>query len=292
MIVLCLWFYFICCSVLTFVEDEFLTIAEQMKPHVERRMKIEPFPWLRDYYVDMNKLYTELILEKIEYELLGEKRRTLKGYQEMFNFIGRDKILTKGDAGMGKTTLGKKIGFDWTKGIFQMFSVIFFVHLKLVKPGEPIENVILHQHPELRGLNMSPKHVRAMLKKFGDRCLLILDGLDEHGLGQNEDVLKVIRNEKLLSCGIVVSSRPHSVNEVEQHFSTIIRVKGFTEKEAEKFISNFFTRRKKIDKILQFKPSDSREKFSGLQVSYFALDSLPACERKGNQFVKSKCHNR
>ena len=54
-------------------EAEFQVIAEKLKPHVERRMKIEPFPWLRDYYVDMNKLYTELILEKIENEVLGEK---------------------------------------------------------------------------------------------------------------------------------------------------------------------------------------------------------------------------
>ena len=74
-------------------EAEFLTIAEKLKPHVERRMKIEPFPWLRDYYVDMNKLYTELILEKIENELLGEKCLILQGYQDMFNSNGRDKIL-------------------------------------------------------------------------------------------------------------------------------------------------------------------------------------------------------
>ena len=76
-------------------------------------MKIEPFPWLRDYYLDMNKLYTELILEKIENEVLGVKRLTLRGYNEMFvpvqlNRSERDKILLKADPGMGKTTLGKK----------------------------------------------------------------------------------------------------------------------------------------------------------------------------------------
>ena len=36
----------------------------------------------------MNKLYTELILEKIENELLGEKKVTLKGYEEMFKSRG------------------------------------------------------------------------------------------------------------------------------------------------------------------------------------------------------------
>ena len=107
-------------------ETEFQAIAEKLKPHVERRMKIEPFPWLRDYYVDMNKLYTELILEKIENELSGVKRLTLRGYKEMFervqlNRSERDKILLKADPGMGKTTLGKKMGFDWAKGLFQKY---------------------------------------------------------------------------------------------------------------------------------------------------------------------------
>ena len=34
-------------SILFFPENEFLDIAVKLKPHVERRMKIEPFPWLR-----------------------------------------------------------------------------------------------------------------------------------------------------------------------------------------------------------------------------------------------------
>ena len=93
-----------------FPEAEFLVIAKKLKPHVERRMKIEQFPWLRDYLVDMNKLYTELTLEKIENELLGERKVTLQGYEEMFNSKGQSKVLLKGDPGMGKTTLLKKVG--------------------------------------------------------------------------------------------------------------------------------------------------------------------------------------
>ena len=157
-------------------------------------MKIEPFPWLRDYYVDMNKLYTELILEKIENELLGEKCLILQGYQDMFNSNGRDKILIQADPGMGKTTLGKKVGWDWARGEFKKFSIVFFVFLKLVQPDETIENVILKQNPELEGLGVSVEKLRSILDRFSDRCLLILDGLDEHGLGQNIDVLKIIRN--------------------------------------------------------------------------------------------------
>ena len=112
-------------------------------------MKIEPFPWLRDYYIDMNKLYTELTFEKIENELLGVRRRRLKDYETMFDSNVRDKILIKGDPGMGKTTLLKKVVWDWARGLFKMFSIVFFVFLKFVQPGECIEDVILKQNPEL-----------------------------------------------------------------------------------------------------------------------------------------------
>ena len=248
--------------VLNLTEVEFLTLTEKMKPHTMRRMKIEPYPWLPGYLVDMRKLYTELTLEKIENTLFGQNTTELANYEKMFTCdYDRDKILTKGDPGMGKTTLRRKIGFDWARDIFKVYSVVFFVALKFVQPGEAIENIIIQQHPFLQGLNVSPRKVRVMFEMFGSRCLLILDGLDEHGLGQNQDVLRNIRDEKLLNCGVVVSSRPHSTNQVERYFPTVIRVDGFTSKKAKEFVSNFFTEETKITQIMQFRPSDSREDF-------------------------------
>ena len=46
---------------------------------------------------------------------------------------GKMKVLAQGDPGMGKMTLAKKLGWDWAKHLFQMFSVVFFIFLKLVK---------------------------------------------------------------------------------------------------------------------------------------------------------------
>ena len=145
--------------------------------------------------------------------------------------------------------------------VFRMFSIVFFVFLKFVQPGKSIENIIIEQNPELEGLGVSPEKLQGILDRFSDRCLLILDGLDEHGLGQNLDVLKIIKNQKLLGCRIVVSSRPHSTREVASYFPTVIRVDGFNRKEAERFASNFFTDKRKIKEIMTFRPSDSREQF-------------------------------
>ena len=158
---------------------------------------------------------------------------------------------------MGKTTWGKKIGWDWAAGIFKTYLVVFFVFLKLVRPGMPIENVIINQTPKLEGMNMKPEKLRSMLEKFGDKCLLILDGLDEHALGKNEDVLKIIEGRKFLYCSIIVTSRPHSTNDIEQHFPMIVRVQGFTRDRAREFALRLLGDSDKVESVMNFRPSRS-----------------------------------
>ena len=129
--------------VLILVEDEFVEIAKNMKPHMERRMKIEPFPWLRDYYVDMNKLYTKLTLYEIENTVCGENPKKISRYIQLFKTSERNKILIKGDPWTGKTTLVKKMTFDWTKGVFEVYFIVFYVGQKFVEQEESIEKIIL-----------------------------------------------------------------------------------------------------------------------------------------------------
>ena len=126
--------------------------------------------------------------------------------------------------------------------------------LKLVKPGEAIENVIINQTPELVGNHVTPDQVKRVLEKFRSRCLLVLDGLDEHALGQNKDVVGIIQNRTLPNCKVIVTSRPHSTRDVEEHFDTIGRVEGFTEAEARKFVNKIVEDRNKVENLLEFNP--------------------------------------
>ena len=91
---------------------------------------------------------------------------------------------------MGKTTLCKKIAWDWARKLFKEYHIVFFVYLKFVKPQDVIESIIMKQNPYIVGLNITERKIEGILKTFGSKCLLILDGLDEHALGTNEDVSK------------------------------------------------------------------------------------------------------
>ena len=213
----------------TVTVDELLTIAEELRPYTADAMKIEVAPWIRDYVVDMEELYTELALEKIHNKPAWQESQVLNHYSDLFencksveqslesdshvteppvkrcrtenitDFPPKlspekcDKILMKGDPDMGKTTQCKKISWDWAKKSFKHVDIVFFVALKLVKPGDIIENVIIKQNPYMKGLKITDQKLGSILESFGRNCLLILDGLDEHALGENEDVHSIIK---------------------------------------------------------------------------------------------------
>ena len=261
-------------------EQELTDVAEELKTYTADAMKIDVAPWTKAYTeVDMDKLVTELTLENIENEPSTKQRHTIEDYKQLFEeeFCESDrqdkskdvqnetsmtrkrkkgnKVLFKGNPGMGKTTLMKKIGWDWAKGIFTTFSIVFFVFLKLVEPGEVIENIIIRQTPALEGMSVTPQKLRQIPDQFSEQCLLILDGLDEHALQQNEDVLKIIRGQKLLYCNIIVTSRPHSTKDIERYFNTIVNVEGFNRNQAEKFAAEILTDGRKVHSVLRFSPS-------------------------------------
>ena len=147
----------------------------------------------------MDRLYADVSLYTVDDVPLAPRIMTLHDSEAMFfsqkshNVENANKILLVFDPGYGKTSIAKKISWDWAKGVYTAFTIIFIVLLKMVKPGDAIENVIIEQTPALEGMGVSPQKLRRMLETFSDKCLIILDGLDEHAFGSNDDVLKIIQ---------------------------------------------------------------------------------------------------
>ena len=247
------------CSVLeadmTYLKDGIKEITEVMK--------IEVAPWIKDYVCNMEGLYTELTLEKLKYKVGGLECQQLKSYTKLFveTFkVGKIRVLFKGDPGKGKSILMKRIAWDWAKGVLHVF--VFVVFLKLVNPGDSIESIIIDQYPEFKGVGLTKEKLRVILETFGTKTLLILDGLDEHALGRNADVLKTVCYQKLSNCNIMLTSRPHSTNDIERYFPIIVRVGGFTRQKAEMFASKILDDKSRVEKVLDFNPADLKQDVS------------------------------
>ena len=163
------------------------------------------------------------------------------------------KILLRGKTGVGKTTFSKKLALDWASGKFKLFTIVFFVALKLVDPKHSIETIIINQIPILEGLKYTRQNLEQVLSEYGSRCLIILDGLND---SPNDGVLRIIDGRKLIHCNILATARPLGTIEIHHHFQTIVIVNGFTEEKAEEFATKILNNKAKARAVLDFNPAD------------------------------------
>ena len=212
--------------------------------------------------VNIYELYTDLTLAKIKDKAYGNEMKSISNYRELFTCTNKvsvkrkfgEKILLKGDPWSGKTTICKKVAFDWATGELNDFYVVFFIPLKLLKEYDTVESIIRDQHPFLEEKRITKQNVRDILEGFGSKLLLILDGFNElvDRQTQNSDVMELIKGQKLMQSNIILTSRPHVTQKIEQYFDTIVQVTGFSLPHAKKYSTQVLASSQKAETVLQF----------------------------------------
>ena len=78
---------------------------------------------------------------------------------------------------------------------------------------------------------------------------------DSFGLLQNHSstVTKVLHNNILCQCCVILSTRPHKVNELGEHLKhfTQVKLKGFSEESIKLYIQGFFKDKEKSDQLVE-----------------------------------------
>ncbi|KAI1110441.1 ARM repeat-containing protein [Nemania sp. NC0429] len=152
--------------------------------------------------------------------------------------ITNRRTLIYGRAGVGKTTLCKKIVYDFTYGnLWQdLFDCVLWIPLRRLKAkarldtaGYNFEHLFLHEFfhdmPERRN---AAKALENALKINPDRFLFLLDGLDEAPQDPNCDMSRFI--EQLLNqTNVIVTSRPNVAlpPKVQKQFRLRLEAIGF-----------------------------------------------------------------
>ncbi len=246
--------------------DEITKVAGIIKPDVEERMKIQRIPWIPADTMDMDEMFLHINISKEKQRTATIERFDVKHYQDIFadtrgaggeeenkrRKLQRKKILLKGNPGIGKTTLVSKIAYDWAVSFWNCFSLIFFISLKVIKPGEPIENIIIDENitPSLYDKDYDASKIKDILRISGEKCLIIFEGFEEKTC--NDNVMKIIQDKKYRSCNFLVTSRPDKAADIEQYFTDVYIVEGFSENQAKEYVKKMLINSNEVDAVMTF----------------------------------------
>ena len=138
-------------------------------------------------------------------------------------------------AGIGKTTLANEICLRWARDGFlsEDFDAVVLIPMRCVQ-SRSLEEVIMQYVEE--------KTYQQLKRSAGDRCLIILEGLDEMAADRrksDEFFIRLVRDCAVLEKStIVVTSRPHACDEVNAERR--VEVIGFGTNEIKKFVEQSF----------------------------------------------------
>ena len=223
-------------------------IIEVLKPDMLQMMKIKITPWKEAHKVRMEDLYTRLRIEKHTIKPWKTEKEEVVDYYTLFEHErekGKNKlvrILIKGNPGIGKTTLARKIMYDWANNEWKKtkmkdITLAFLVTLKYIKEHQELEDMILEQHPALTYDKEVDKEVLGkLLEKYGKHILVIIEGFDEIPTEFNENIENILHNRTYRDCISLVTSRPNTVESIEEFMTTIASIEGFSKENTRKYI--------------------------------------------------------
>ncbi|XP_068202895.1 uncharacterized protein [Palaemon carinicauda] len=193
--------------------------------------------------IPVEKIYTEMKLE-------GESGPCSVPIEEILNHVPHydhsQLLLIKGMAGMGKTTLVKKIISDWLskrddiKGLND-FDILLYVECR--DSIESFKDLLVAFFGVVRQKFQGNEIIDVCLAY---KCLLIIDGYDELNDKSSKLFLDVLTLKKSRPISVIVTTRPEFEerfnNQVKSDYTTVstISLEGIPKEKREEFVCKYY----------------------------------------------------
>ena len=171
------------------------------------------------------------------------------------------KLLIAAPAGFGKTTTMAKIAYDWASGAKNSpltdICLLFVINMRWVNGTSNLEDVILAQlFPSDTQINA--KQLLACVTELGSKAAIVLDAVDEsdrhllHDPESSGSIVKLLTGRILVSCRLIVTTRPWRVNEIVNACKTFTRLDlgGFSREDVKTYIRQFFSDEEELGESL------------------------------------------
>ena len=175
-------------------------------------------------------------------------------YEKLFKILeneeGKSRFVFIGEAGVGKTTLLRKIAYDWAIGErLQHVDLLFFVPLRDVDNSSYFAEITTGYISD--EIDLDNDKLDQYMRKNQRKVMILLDGLDEYKQSiktknTNDILVSIMRGDKLKRAPVIVTTRPWQVEQITSidkinHKYAILRVEGFQKHDVQAYIQKFFT---------------------------------------------------
>ncbi|XP_077993946.1 NLR family CARD domain-containing protein 4-like [Glandiceps talaboti] len=197
-------------------------------------------------------------------KILGEivAKNTERGYIELDKlFIPSNedeipkRILMEGEAGIGKTTVCRKLAYDWRTGkkyIREMFAAVILLDMKRFKGSLKLS--LANQGLVSKAIDLD--QLWHYIESHSEDFLWIIDGLDELNPGSKEEIVELIKGDTFRSSTVLTTARICQWETVvefdEVLFDREIINVGFHFELAKSFIESYFKSKSAVFDYMPF----------------------------------------
>ncbi|XP_070543787.1 uncharacterized protein [Ptychodera flava] len=204
---------------------------------------VQPIPWNDGLKLELKDVYTRLEVREVK-RGSAKVGKDLNDLHDIFqpNSEGdrARRVRIEGAPAMGKSTLCRKIAYDWSCDGLSQFSLLFFLEMRHVSKGEVVDeifNQLLSKDTEF-----TKQEISELISQSGESVLFLFDGLDEtsDAILEDSDIPDHI-NEKYYSwCITLITTRPRLCDEHLSQCDLHLIVKGFTSESTKIYILKYF----------------------------------------------------
>ena len=274
--------------------------------------EVQLLPWDPDHKVDMEAIFVNLEMMKDEVSPTQTKNIPIEKNEDLVKFETLNgskvnRILILGDGGYGKSTLLANLAHNWALEIqnplspLSRFHVVFLINISEIRNiKDTLENIIFSQILE-KSQGVTQNSLKSYIKSHPERCLFLIDGLDEDHLNIFKDtsteIFEVLSNKLFKKSCIIASTRVYKLKDMGRVKGQYTKVKlaGFSEQNIELYIGKFFkdyeNRGKELAEALKTHPNLLNLAATPIFLLFFCLlwrDPDPAKRSLPN--TKTKLH--
>ncbi|XP_070535287.1 uncharacterized protein [Ptychodera flava] len=231
--------------------DKTETLRKYLKDKYKRHYsKLLPIPWNDDIHLDLHDVYTTLEVKKVKGDRVTLKEgAALENLHDMFNSSDTRRIRIEGAPAMGKSTLCRKLAYDWSCGELQQYTLLFFLEMRHIAKTNMIDEILNQLIPD--DYELLKEEVSEVFSKNIKCVLFLCDGLDEPDECQvvSSEIPELISEALYSWCTVVITTRPQLCNKYLNRCDLYLQVKGFTSKRTNEYILKYFKDDTEIDNM-------------------------------------------